>query len=182
MGESPANPQPMVGPSPRYLAQVKAFLSYIEDVEVDEEIIEDILTGLEDELDPPPISDGEQSGAEPDAPSESVSDEDEDEFAQEGVGSREQMIRLANSFGHFWLARDAWTEEEVKQMIQFLKQRGRPRKDFHLRLSPLISVRRDEGLPHRVCDCAPNPDRPSPLCVWDIAGEGVCSVRVSRRG
>ena len=85
MGESRANPQPMVGPSPRYLAQVKAFLSYIEDVEVDEEIVEDILTGLEEEFDPPLTSDGEQSGAEADTPSGNVQDEDEDEFAQEGV-------------------------------------------------------------------------------------------------
>jgi len=84
MGESPANPQPMVGPSPRYLAQVKAFLSYIEDVEVDEEIVEDILTGLEEEFDPPPTSDGEQSSAETDTPSGNVPDEDKDEFAQEG--------------------------------------------------------------------------------------------------
>jgi len=85
MGESPANPQPMVGPSPRYLAQVKAFLSYIEEVEVDEEIIEDILTGLEEELDPSFASDGEQSGAEPDTSSTTAPDEDEDEFGQEGV-------------------------------------------------------------------------------------------------
>lgn len=88
MAESPANPQPMVGPSPRYLAQVKAFLSYIEDVEVDEEIIEDILTGLEEEFDSSVISDGEQSGAEPDTRSRNGADdkpgEDEDEFAQEG--------------------------------------------------------------------------------------------------
>lgn len=85
MGESPANPQPMVGPSPRYLAQVKAFLSYIEDVEVDEEIVEDILTGLEEEFDPPLTSDGEQSGAEADTPRGNVPDEDDDEFAQEGA-------------------------------------------------------------------------------------------------
>ena len=85
MGESPANPQPMVGPSPRYLAQVKAFLSYVEDVEVDEEIVEDILTGLEEEFDPPLASDGEQSGAEADTLSGNVPDEDEDEFAREGV-------------------------------------------------------------------------------------------------
>jgi len=85
MGESPANPQPMVGPSARHLAQVKAFLSYIEDVEADEEIIEDILAGLEEEFDPPFASDGEQSGAEPDTLSGNVPDEDEDEFAQEGM-------------------------------------------------------------------------------------------------
>ena len=85
MGEGLASPQPMARPSPRYLAQVKAFLSYIEDVEVDEEIIEDILTGLEEEFDPSSTSDGEQPSAEPDAPSGDGSDEDEDEFSQEGV-------------------------------------------------------------------------------------------------
>ena len=89
MGESPVNPQPMVKPSPRYLAQVKAFLSYIEDVEVDEETIEDILTGLEEEFDPSITSDGEQSGTGPDTLNRSGGDddsvEDEDEFAQEGL-------------------------------------------------------------------------------------------------
>ena len=85
MGEGLANPQPMARPSPRYLAQVKAFLSYIEDVEVDEEIIKDILTGLEEEFDPSSTSDGEQPSAEPDAPSGDGPDEDEDEFSQEGV-------------------------------------------------------------------------------------------------
>jgi len=79
----------MVSPSPRYLAQVKAFLSYIEDVEVDEETIEDILTGLEEQFDPSVASDGEHSGAEPDTPSRNGADndpgEDEDEFAQEGL-------------------------------------------------------------------------------------------------
>ena len=87
MAESPANP--MVKPSPRYLTQVKAFLSCIEDVEVDEEIIEDILTGLEEEFDSSVASDGEQSGAEPDTPRRNGADEesgeDEDEFAQEGL-------------------------------------------------------------------------------------------------
>jgi hypothetical protein len=75
-------------PSPRYLAQVKAFLSYIEEVEVDEEIIEDILTGLEEEFDPSVTSDGEQSDAEPSTPRRNGTDdesgEDGDEFAQEG--------------------------------------------------------------------------------------------------
>ncbi|KAF9647422.1 SIR2-domain-containing protein [Thelephora ganbajun] len=108
MADSLANPQSTVRPSPRYLAQVKAFLSYIEDVEVDEETIEDTLTGLEDELDPSVASDGEQSGAEPGTPNRNGADndpgEDEDEFAQE--------------------ANNAWTEEEVRQIIQFLKQRG----------------------------------------------------------
>lgn len=89
MAESPANPQPMGRPSPRYLAQVKAFISYIEDVEVDEEIIEDILAGLEEEFDSSVTSDREQSGAEPDIPSRNGVDdklgEDEDEFAQEGL-------------------------------------------------------------------------------------------------
>ena len=81
--------QPMVKPSPRYLAQVKAFLSYIEEVEVDEETIEDILTGLEEEFDPPAASDGEQSGAELDTLNGNGADNDlgegEDEFAQEGL-------------------------------------------------------------------------------------------------
>jgi len=89
MAETPANAQPTVRPSPRYLAQVKAFLSYIEDVEVDEEIVEDILAGLEEEFDPSVASDGEQSGPEPDIPSrtgtDNGTDEDEDEFAQEGM-------------------------------------------------------------------------------------------------
>lgn len=86
MAESPANPQPMLRSSPRHLAQVKAFLSYIEDVEVDEETIEDILTGLEEEFDPPFASDGEQSIAEPGTPGrDDPSDEDVDEFAQEGM-------------------------------------------------------------------------------------------------
>ena len=89
MGEIPANPQPMTNPSPRYLAQVKAFLSYIEDVEVDEETIEDILTGLEEEFDPSITSDGEQSGAEPETLSRNEANddsaEDEDEFVQEGL-------------------------------------------------------------------------------------------------
>jgi hypothetical protein len=88
MAESPVHPQPTVRPSPRHLAQVKAFLSYIEEVEVDEETIEDIFTGLEEEFDPSFSSDGEQSGAEPDAPNgneaENGPDEDDDEFAQEG--------------------------------------------------------------------------------------------------
>lgn len=79
----------MPKPSPRYLAQVKAFLSYAEDVEVDEETIEDILAGLEEEFDPPVTSDGEQSGAEPDNLSGngagSELGEDEDEFSQEGL-------------------------------------------------------------------------------------------------
>ena len=89
MADSPANPQPMVRPSARYLAQVKAFLSYIEGVEVDEETIEDILTGLEEEFDSSPNSEGEQSGADPGPPSRNGADsdpgEDEDEFAQEGL-------------------------------------------------------------------------------------------------
>ena len=178
MGESPENPgsQPMVRPSPRYLAQVKAFLSYIEDVEVDEEIIEDILTGLEEELDPSLPGDGEQSSVEPDTPSRADGpDGDEDEFAQEGMvrchaGQRPgELIR----FFVFRLAQDAWTEEEVRQLIQFLKQRGRWHTVFYPKPFTLISVYRDEGLPHRVRHCAPNPDRPSPLCIWDIAGEGI---------
>ena len=89
MTGSPGNPPPTVRPSPRYLAQVKAFLSYIEDVEVDEETIEDILTGLEEEFDPPVTSDGEQSGAEPDTVDRDGVDnelaEDEDEVTQEGL-------------------------------------------------------------------------------------------------
>ena len=89
MAESQANPQPLARPSPRYLAQVKAFLSYIEDVEVDEETIEDIFTGLEGEFEPSATSDGEQSGAESNTPNRSGVDgdpsEEEDEFAQEGL-------------------------------------------------------------------------------------------------
>lgn len=108
MAESPANPQPLVRPSPRYLAQVKAFLSYIEDVEVDEETIQDILTGLEGEFDPSANNDGDESVVDPDTPGgdavDNEPDEGEDEFAQE--------------------ASDAWTGEEAKQIIQFLKQRG----------------------------------------------------------
>lgn len=108
MAEGPANPQPLVKPSPRYLAQVKAFVSYIEDVEVDEETIEDILTGLEEEFEPSAQSDGEESGAEPDSSARPTADndpdEEEDEFSQE--------------------ANTAWTEEEAKQIMQFLKQRG----------------------------------------------------------
>ena len=92
VAESPANSQPMVKPSPQYLAQVKAFLSYIEEVEVDEETIEDILTGLEEEFDPPVASDGEQSGAELDTLNGNGADNDsgegEDEFAQEGLVRR----------------------------------------------------------------------------------------------
>ena len=83
-------PQPLVSlPSPQYLAQVKAFLSYIEDVEVDEETIGDILAGLEqEEFDINVTSDGEQSGAEAGTPNSDIADdkpgEEEDEFAQEG--------------------------------------------------------------------------------------------------
>lgn len=88
MAESPADAQPLVRPPSRYLAQVKAFLSYIEEVEVDEETIEDILTGLDEEFYPSVISDGEQSGAESDTPRNNDAnidlDEAEDEFAQEG--------------------------------------------------------------------------------------------------
>lgn len=87
MAESPANTQPLVGPSPRYLAQVRAFLSYIEDVEVDQETIEDILTGLDEEfyLD----SDiGGQSGHGADTlrnnDGNNYPEEDEEEPAQEG--------------------------------------------------------------------------------------------------
>ena len=85
MAERPPNPQPMVRQSPRHLAQVKAFLSYVEDVEVDEETIEDILTGLEEEFDPSFADDGGQPGAESDTPGRNDPDEDEDEFAQEGM-------------------------------------------------------------------------------------------------
>lgn len=89
MTGSPANPQLMVRPSPRYLTQVKAFLSYVEDVEVDEETIEDILTGLEEGFDPSATSDGEQSGAEPDTVdgdgADDESGEDEDGATQEGL-------------------------------------------------------------------------------------------------
>lgn len=88
MAESPANPQPLVGPSPRYLAQVKAFLSYIEDVEVDEETVEDILTGFDEGFDPSANSGGDESVVDPDTPRgdavDNEPDEDEDEFAQEG--------------------------------------------------------------------------------------------------
>jgi hypothetical protein len=88
MAESPVNPQTLVKPSPRYLAQVKAFLSYIEDVEADEETIEDILTGLGEEFIPSVTSDGEESGPEHNSPSRNAADEeldeDDDEFAQEG--------------------------------------------------------------------------------------------------
>lgn len=88
MAESPVNPQTLVKPSPRYLAQVKAFLSYIEEVEVDEETIEDILTGLEEEFIPSVTSDGEESGAEPNSPNRNPADDEPDEgdgeFAQEG--------------------------------------------------------------------------------------------------
>lgn len=83
MADSPANQQPVVRPSPRYLAQVKAFLSYIEDVEVDEETIEDILVGLDDFY-LSVISDGDQSDTPRNDNAESDPDGDEDEFAQEG--------------------------------------------------------------------------------------------------
>lgn len=85
MAESSANAQPLVRPSRRYLAQVKAFLSYIEDVEVDEETVEDILTGLDEEFYPSVTSDEEH---EPGTPRNNDADNDaeesEDEFAQEG--------------------------------------------------------------------------------------------------
>lgn len=41
-------------------------------------------------------------------------------------------------FGRLDLADDAWTEEEVKQIIQFLKHRG-TRHSQHFRLNPLPS-------------------------------------------
>lgn len=89
MAESQANPQPPAGPSPQHLAQVKAFLSYLEDVEADEEIIEDIVAGLEEEYDVPADSDCEQSGAGSDNQSGNCADngpgEGDDEFAQEGL-------------------------------------------------------------------------------------------------
>jgi hypothetical protein len=87
MAESSVNSQPLVRPSPLYLAQAKAFLSYIEDVEADEETIEDIIIDI-DEFYLSVTSDGEESGAEPDTPhnddAENDPDGDEDEFAQEG--------------------------------------------------------------------------------------------------
>lgn len=89
MAESPANTLSLARPSRRYLTQVKAFLSYIEEVEVDEETIEDILTGLDEEFYPSVASDGEKSDVEPDSPNNGEADndpdEEEDEFAQEGL-------------------------------------------------------------------------------------------------
>lgn len=106
MEESPANAQPLVGPSRRYLAQVKAFLSYIEDVEVDEETVEDILIGLDEEFYPSVTSDGEQSGAETDTPRNDDEDndlgEEEDEFAQEGqvhLDANHLLEELIRPFG-----------------------------------------------------------------------------------
>ena len=178
MAESPANPQSMARPSPRHLAQVKAFLSYMEDVEVDEETIEDILTGLDEEFDSSVTSDQEQSAADPDAPSRNGADgefgEDEDEFAQEGLICHCYATWLLGvSFGRLRLAKDAWTEEEVKQIIQFLKQRGECHAVAHLKPLTLIPVRRNEGFPHGVRHCAPDPDHPPPLCIWHIAGRRV---------
>lgn len=105
MAESPANPQSLVKPSPRYLAQVKAFLSYIEDVEVDEETIEDVLTGLEGEFGPSANSDGDESVVDPGTPRgdavDDDTDEDDDEFAQEGRVILIPSSLLGNSFSLF---------------------------------------------------------------------------------
>ena len=77
------------------------------------------------------------------------------------------------SFGRLRLAKHAWTEEEVKQIIQFLKQRGRRHAVTHLGPFVLIPTRRNEGVPHGVRDRAPNPDRPYPVCVWYITGRRI---------
>jgi hypothetical protein len=124
-------------PSPRYLAQVKAFLSYIEEVEVDEEIIEDILTGLEEEFDPSVTSDGNNPTLSP--------------ALREETGRTMNQVKMETSslkkvwftaalfgfsrvsFGRLMcLAKDAWTEEEVKKIIQYLKQRGKWHAVTHL--------------------------------------------------
>ena len=78
---------------------------------------------------------------------------------------------LRVSVGRLCLAKDAWTEEEVKQIIHFLKQRGRWHAVTRLGSFTLIPVRRDEGFHHGVCGCAPNLDRPSPPCIWYIPGK-----------
>ena len=70
------NPQPMARPSPRYFAQAKAFLSYVEDVEVDGGVVEAILTGLEEEFDSSVTSNREQFGAEPVTPRRNGADEE----------------------------------------------------------------------------------------------------------
>ena len=75
------------------------------------------------------------------------------------------------SLGRLCSAKDAWTEEEVKQIIQFLKQHGRSRTITHLRFFILVPVHRDEDLPHGVRVRAQNPDHPPPLCIWYIAGK-----------
>ena len=77
------------------------------------------------------------------------------------------------SFGRLGLAKDTWTEEEVKQIIQYLKQRGRWHTVIHLKPFTLILVRRNEGIPRGVRDRAPNPDRSPPLCIRHIAGKSV---------
>lgn len=105
-------------------------MSYVEDVEADEETIEDILTGLEEGFDPSATSDGEQSGAEPDTVdgdgADDESSEDEDGAAQEGlVYCHAVAFSSVVSFRLPRLAKDAWTDEEVRQIMQFLKQRGR---------------------------------------------------------
>lgn len=178
MAESPANPQPMVRQSPRFLAQVKAFLSYIEDVEVDEEIIEDVLTGLEEEFDSFVTSDGEQPDAEPDTRSGNGTDdeqgEDEDEFAQEG----------SIHYSTIWLLEGLiWSSGFSQRCVD----RGRGQTDHpifettrlvarrHPFLKPftLVFVRRNEGIPRGVRDRAPNPDRSPPLRIRHIAGKSV---------
>lgn len=170
MAESPVDTQPLARPSRRCIAQAKAFLSYAEDVEIDGDAFEDILTGLPEEIYPSVASDGEQSCAEPNT-SRNDNDPDEDEFAQEGqVFTSTLIIFWKGLFGRLSLAEDAWTEEEVKQIIQFLKHRG-TRPNASIRdPSPLIPGSRDESFPYGVCDCAPDPDHPSPLRVWCIIG------------
>ena len=79
-----------------------------------------------------------------------------------------------------YLAEDAWTEGEVRQIIQYLKQRGRWPAVFHLKLFTLISVRRDEGFPYGVRCCASNPDRSPPLCIWYITGKNCLPLNSHR--
>jgi hypothetical protein len=74
-------------------------------------------------------------------------------------------------FGRLSSANDAWTEEEVKQIIQFLKQRGKGHVGFYPAPSPLTFMRRDEGLPHGVRACTPDTDCPHSLCVRYFVGQ-----------
>ncbi|TFK39446.1 DHS-like NAD/FAD-binding domain-containing protein [Crucibulum laeve] len=94
--------------------QIRAFLEASEDVDIDPETAEDLLQTL------PDLSQENEAGANPDIESEDEDDHDAREMAD--IDAEE--LDISPLYRIEQEAAESWTEQEVKQMLHHLKERG----------------------------------------------------------